>query len=307
MKTLFLFPLLAISMAVTAYYFPEWFVDLKTLIVPMLMAVMFLMGLQLRWQDFLEAWGLKKIGFAGVVLQFMLMPASAYFLAKSFDLSEELLIGLLLVGATAGGTASNLMTYLAGGKVALSVMMTAISTLAAVVLMPLLIEFYIGSQIDVPVMAMLFSLLKIIVIPIALGMFIAKLLDIAKQNQRIGNIDWMEKLTPVLSMGVIALIIAIVVALNQQNLNQLLNLLVLVIILHNLIGLLGGYSVARLLGYDSIVARTVAIEVGMQNSGLSVSLALQFFSPISALPGALFSLWHNLSGIAVALYFKLKN
>lgn len=292
---LLLFPVWAILISIIAFIFPAWFVDLKSWIVPLLMLVMLGMGLTLQWQDFKQVWLYRKVVALGVGLQFLVMPFAAWFISLIMGLSLELMIGMMLVGATAGGTASNVMAYLAKGDVALSVSMTMVSTLAAVVMLPLLTLLYLGQSVEVPALSMLGMLLKIIVLPIAVGMLLNYLLK-----------DKLEGFVPYFSqfsMGAILLIIAIVVALNTDNLSTVAASLVTAIIIHNLIGLGSGYWLTRKLGYDSKIARTVAIEVGMQNSGLSVALALKYFTAASALPGALFSIWHNLSGAMFASYW----
>ena len=293
------FPIWALIISAIAVAFPHWFVDLKSWIVPLLMAVMLGMGLTLSWQDFIQVWKHRVVVGLGVAIQFIVMPLVAWLLSMALGFSVELTIGMMLVGATAGGTASNVMTYLAKGDVALSVSMTIVSTLAAVLLLPLLTWFYIGQTVDVPVTSMLLMLLKIIVLPLFIGMLINHFFH--------RKIQSLLPAFPVFSMSVILLIIAIVVALNVNNLATVAWTLVLAVILHNLIGLASGYFLAKKLGYDSVIARTVAIEVGMQNSGLSVALALKYFTVASALPGAMFSIWHNLSGSVFASYWQNKN
>lgn len=293
------FPFWALIISGIALLYPQFFVDLKSWIVPLLMAVMLGMGLTLSWKDFKQVWKNRLVVGLGIGIQFLIMPFTAWFLSLLMGLSLELTIGMMLVGATAGGTASNVMAYLAKGDVALSVSMTLVSTVAAVIMLPFLTWFYLGQSVDVPVISMFWMLLKIILLPLLLGMALNKLFH-----------DKLLKIMPVFplfSMGVILLIIAIVVALNQANLQTVAWTVLLAVILHNLIGLVCGYWLTRKLGYDSVIARTVAIEVGMQNSGLSVALALQYFSAASALPGALFSIWHNLSGSIFASYWQGKD
>jgi len=292
------FPIWAILISVLALYYPHWFADLKSWIVPLLMIVMLGMGLTLRWQDFKQVWQHRLVVGLGVGIQFVIMPLAAWLLSLGFGLSLELTIGMLLVGATAGGTASNVMAYLAKGDIALSVSMTLVSTLIAVVMLPFLTWLYLGQSVDVPASSMLVMLLKMIVAPLLIGMVLNGLF-----HQRITAL---LVVFPMFSMGVILLIIAIVVALNANNLQTVAWSLVLVVMLHNLIGLFSGYWFTRKLGYNSKIARTVAIEVGMQNSGLSVALALKYFTAASALPGALFSIWHNLSGSVFASYWQTR-
>lgn len=292
-----LFPLWALLFSFIAFYSPQVFADLKGWIVPLLMAVMLGMGFTLRWQDFQSVWRLKRVVGIGVTIQFLVMPLAAFLISRLFDLSTELTVGMMLVGATAGGTASNVMTYLANGNVALSVSMTMISTLLAVVMLPALTWLYLGQGVHVPVGAMMLSLFKLIVVPLSIGMLV---------NHWLGQrMQFLNQLFPMMSMSAIVLIIAIVVGLNQANLAAIAVSLMAAVVLHNLFGLFSGYWISRKLGYDSQIARTVAIEVGMQNSGLSVALALKYFSAASALPGALFSIWHNLSGALIASLWRM--
>ena len=292
---IYLFPVWALIVSLFAYLFPQTLVGLKAYIVPLLVLVMLAMGLTLKWRDFTQVLAHRKIVATGVAIQFVVMPFAAWLIALLLGLSEALITGMMLVGATAGGTASNVVAYLAKGNVALSVSMTMLSTLVAVPMLPLLTWLYLGQSIEVPAMSMLGMLVKVILLPVAAGMLLNHLL-----KHRLAAAGSALSL---FSMAAILLIIAIVVALNHDNLTSVAFPLVCAVALHNLTGLSCGYFVVRKLGYDSTIARTVAIEVGMQNSGLSVALALKYFTAVSALPGAIFSIWHNLSGALFAAYW----
>lgn len=296
---IFLFPVWAVLVSMLAYLFPALFTQLKSWIVPLLVMVMLSMGLTLTWKDFTRIVSYRNIVMVGVAIQFLVMPLAAWLISLLLGLSNELMTGMMLVGATAGGTASNVMTYLARGNVALSVSMTMISTLVAVVMLPLLTWLYLGQDIDVPAASMLTMLVKVIVLPVLAGMLFNHFFSARLKLFT----PWLSRF----SMMAILLIIAIVVALNNHNLSVIVWPVVCAVMLHNLIGMACGYLAARKLGYDSVIARTVAIEVGMQNSGLSVALALKYFSAASALPGALFSIWHNLSGAMFASYWAKKD
>ena len=297
--SLWLFPVLAIAASSLAFLFPELLIDQKSLIFPLLILIMLGMGMTLKVADFISIWRLKKLIMLGVGVQFLVMPLAAWGLAQVFQLPLELLIGLVLVGSTAGGTASNVMAYLAKGNVALSVSMTLTSTILAIGALPLLTWLLLGQVIAVPTQSLFVSLLELILLPLILGMVI---------NSMLGEkINIIQRFLPSISMLSIVWIIAIIVALNQSNLYASSFVLVLAVMLHNLIGMSAGYWVTRALGYDSILARTLAIEVGMQNSGLSVALALKYFTPMSALPGALFSIWHNVSGAIFASYWQKRS
>lgn len=287
-----LFPLWAPCAAILGFLFPSVFFDLKIAIVPMLMVVMLCMGLTLRPKDFIEVKQYKTAVFTGILLQFTVMPFLAYFLAQVFELSQDLTIGLILVGSVAGGVSSNVMTYIAKGHVAMSVSMTALSTLMSVIMTPLLLTLLVGSQVQVPTTAMLLSLLKIILLPIGLGMTLNYFLGKGVKN--------IEPWLPKISVSVILLIIAIIVSLNADRLTDIALFVVLATLLHNVIGMILGYSAASLLGFNKKVCRTIAIEVGMQNSALASALAMKFFTPAAALPGAIFSIWLNITGSVFA-------
>lgn len=285
--------------ALAGVLLPELLAPLSAAIVPLLMLVMLCMGLTLKPADFAAVLGRKRAVLAGLALQFSIMPLSALALSRLFGLSSELTIGMVLVGSVAGGTASNVMAFVARGDVALSVSMTACSTLASVLLTPLLLALLIGSTVEVPAAPMLESLLRIIVLPVGLGVLL---------NRFAGT--WVNQLTPALapvSVFSILLIIAAVVAVNADQITQVGPLLMLVTLLHNLTGLTLGFYCAKVLGFDSRICRTVAIEVGMQNSGLATALALKFFSPASALPGALFSVWLNVTGSVFAAVCRARD
>ncbi|MBO4631789.1 MAG: bile acid:sodium symporter family protein, partial [Lentisphaeria bacterium] len=211
---------------------------------------------------------------------------------KLLNLPREQFIGLIMVGTVAGGTASNVIAYLAGGDVALSITMTACSTLAGIVLTPLLSTFYLGQTVHVPAWAMFKSILLVVALPVSLGLLINRVFR--KYSARLNQI------CPIVSTAGILLVIGIVVALNAGNLHSCGPLVFLAVILHNGAGLAAGYGCARLLRCDRKCAITIAIEVGMQNSGLAAALSKQFFGIASALPGAVFSIWHNLSGAVFA-------
>jgi len=214
------------------------------------------------------------------------------------NLPLELMVGLILVGACPGGTASNVMCFLSRGDVALSITLTAVSTILAVVFTPFITWLYIGQEVAVPIVSMMLTVFKIIVLPVFLGVII---------NRYLGEvIRPIKPFLPLFAMAAIILIIAIIVALNVQQLSQIALAITIAIMLHNSLGLLSGYWLAKALGYDERVCRTLAIEVGMQNSGLGVALATKYFSVMVALPSALFSIWHNISGSLLASYWLSK-
>ncbi len=294
-----LFPLWAILLSVLAFFQPEMFVGLKSQIVPLLTVIMLAMGLTLSPSDFKQVLKNVKAVAVGVLLQFLVMPIAAFGVAFAFGFGNELTVGMLLVGSVAGGTASNVMCYLAKGDTALSISMTAISTLLGVVLTPLLVSLMIGQSVDVPVLSMLWSLFKIVLLPVAAGVLINTFF--AKYVRKA------EVAFPYISMFVIVLIIAIVVALSASKIVQVGLIVAAAVIIHNSIGLLLGYWVTKALGFDARVCRTIAFEVGLQNSGLAAALAVKFFTPMAALPGTIFSVWHNISGSLLASYWSRRS
>ncbi|PHO13825.1 bile acid:sodium symporter [Malaciobacter marinus] len=297
-KISILFPLWAILVSVFAYFQPEAVVGFKSWIIPLLVFIMFCMGITLKVEDFKRVLTKPKIIAITILLQFLLMPLAAFVISKFLNFSTELLVGMILVGAVSGGTASNVIAFLAKADVALSITMTVVSTLLSIIITPYLTLLYVGQTVPVPVLSMLLSTMKIVLLPVLLGLVINHFFHkyIAKR----------EELFALLSIISIIFIIAIVIGLNQERISSIAISMFIGVILHNFIGLFGGYYISKLLGYDHKVCKTVAIEVGMQNSGLAVALATKYFTPLSALPGAIFSIWHNISGSIIAGYWSKK-
>lgn len=295
-KMVVLFPLWAVLFSCIAFFNADIFISFKQAIVPLLAIVMFCMGMTLTWHDFKAVINRPLIIAIAVSIQFLLMPLFAYIISIMLGLSIDIMTGMVLVGASAGGTASNVICYLAKGNVALSILMTVVSTLLAVFLMPLLTYVYLNQVVPVPIEGMLKSILLIVLLPVLGGTLL---------NSLIGQ--WLRVFQPVfplLSTLSIVFIIAIIVALNHESLNILALPVLFAVCLHNLLGLLIGYWVPKYLKYDEQTCRTVCVEVAMQNSGLSVALAVKYFSIAAALPGAIFSIWHNISGSFLAMYWR---
>ena len=290
--TVRLFPLCALLISVIGCIWPKPLAALGGLIVPMLGVIMLGMGTTLSPADFIAAAKRPKAVLTGMLLQFLLMPLLAWLTAHLLHLPKEQLIGVIMVGTVAGGTASNVITYLAGGDVALSITMTACSTLGGIVLTPLITSVYLGETVHVPAWAMFKSILLVVALPVSLGLLINR---ICRKHSKL-----LEKTCPIVSSAGIVLVIGIVVALNAGNLRNCGPLVFLAVAIHNVSGLAAGYFFARMLRFDRKIAITIAIEVGMQNSGLASALSKQFFGIASALPGAIFSIWHNLSGALFA-------
>jgi BASS family bile acid:Na+ symporter len=218
------------------------------------------------------------------------MPLIAFLLTKAFNLPVELAVGVILVGTCPGGTSSNVMSYLAKGDVALSVGMTSLSTLAAPFLTPLLTYLYVGQRVDVNMVNMFISIIRVIIIPIGLGFICTKFFS--KITTQVA------KILPLVSVTAIVMIVAAVVAANSAKILTSGLLIVAVVVLHNLCGYAAGFGVGKLFKMSRPLSTTIAIEVGMQKSGLATSLALTHFAamPLATIPGAVFSVWHNISG-----------
>ena len=285
--------------AVLALFFPSYFSFLSPSIInPMLGVVMLGMGLTLNPSDFKTVFSRPKDVIAGCAAQFVVMPLLALLLTKAFSLPVEIALGVVLVGCCPGGTASNVITYLSKGDLSLSVAMTTVSTLLAPFLTPFLTWALIGETVDVDVVSMFLSIFFVVILPVALGLTIQRFLPHFTKV--------VSTYLPSFSVLVIALIVMIVVSLNSAKLLSCGALVVLVVMLHNVMGLALGYAVAKLLRMSGAKSKAVSIEVGMQNSGLASSLALTSFAqyPLAAVPGAVFSVWHNISGAIVARVYS---
>ena len=293
---------LVLVSALLALLFPEVLGHLKpSLINPLLGVIMFGMGLTLRLEDFRVVFSRPKDVLVGCLAQFTVMPALAFALSRLFGLDEALTIGVVLVGCCPGGTASNVITYLAKGDLALSVGMTATSTLLAPLLTPLLVLLLVGETVDVNVVGMLLSILWVVILPVALGLLVKSLLPKATEQARL--------YLPAVSTVAICLIVVIVIAANAHKLLAGGWIVVLVVMLHNVLGLTVGYLIGRLLKMTPAKRRAISVEVGMQNSGLASSLATLHFAafPMATVPGAVFSVWHNISGAVVARLFARRS
>ena len=293
--------LIVIVVAAMALLVPASFNWISTSwITPLLGLVMFGMGLTLDPHDFKVVFTRPKDIIIGSLAQFIIMPLTAFLLSRLFGLSDELVIGVILVGCCPGGTASNVMTYLAKGDLALSVGMTTVSTVLAPVLTPLLTLLYAGERVHVDALGMFLSIIEVVILPIILGFVFKKLFP--KQTQR------MAAFLPAFSSVMIALIVGIIVSANAPKLLTGGMLIVLVVMLHNICGLSLGYLVGRVLRLPHHKCSAISIEVGMQNSGLASSLATVHFAmyPMATVPGAIFSVWHNVSGAVVAKLYARK-
>jgi len=290
--------MLVLAAAVLALAFPSVLQQIRPTVINYLLGVvMFGMGLTLNLQDFKIVFSRPKDVIIGCLAQFTVMPLLAWGLARAFQLDEALALGVILVGCCPGGTASNVITYLAKGDLALSVGMTGVSTLLAPLLTPLLTWALAGKSVNVDVVGMLLSILWVVILPIIVGLLVKALWP--KFTER--ATDYL----PAFSSVTIALIVAIIIAANASKLLAGGIVIVIVVMLHNLCGLSLGYLIGRLLGLSDTKKRAISIEVGMQNSGLASSLATIHFAayPMATIPGAIFSVWHNISGAMVARFY----
>ncbi len=261
---------------------------------PLLGVVMFGMGLTLNPTDFKIVFSRPKDVITGCLAQFTVMPLTAWILAKLFNLPEDLALGVILVGCCPGGTASNVITYLAKGDLALSVGMTATSTVLAPFLTPAITWLLAGTFVHVDALSMFFSILQVVILPILAGFLIQHYMPKFTKHA-VGYL-------PAFSSVTIILLVGIIVAHNAEKLLTCGLLVILVVMLHNICGLTLGYGIGRLLHLEHKKCVAISIEVGMQNSGLASSLATLHFAqyPLATIPGAVFSVWHNISGAIMA-------
>jgi bile acid:Na+ symporter, BASS family len=281
-----------------AMVFPGGFTWIGPYISILLGIIMFGMGLTLSVEDFKAVFKQPFAVFVGVAAQYIIMPGIAYLLAVGLNLPPELAVGVILVGCCPGGTASNVMTYLAKGNIALSLAVSAVATLISPILTPALIYLLASQWLPVDGKDMLMSTVQIVLIPIILGIIFKWLLkDKAEEG---------AKVLPLVSVIGIVGVISAVVAGNRDQILESGLLMLGVVILHNLVGLVLGFFISKVCKFPYADQKAIAIEVGMQNSGLAAALATAHFSPITAVPSAIFSVWHNISGPLVATYWSKK-
>ena len=294
------FALWVVLFAGIALIVPEAFVWLKAYIIWMLGIIMFGMGMTMTVDDFKGVLHSPKAVVIGVVAQFMLMPGLAYLLCQLFQLPPAIAIGVILVGCCPGGTASNVITYMAKGNTALSVACTSVSTILAPVLTPAIFYLLASQWIEINAMSMLGSILQVVLFPIILGLIVRSVL---KQK-----VETYIQVMPLISVLAIVAIVAAIIAGSKPQILESGLLILAVVALHNGLGYLLGFGASRLFKLPYADSKAIAIEVGMQNSGLGVALAAVHFaaSPMTAVPSAIFSLWHNISGPALATYWASK-
>lgn len=294
---------IVLAVAALALFMPGTCLWIRTSWVNyLLMIVMFGMGLTLKLEDFKLVFTRPKDIVTGCIAQFTIMPVLAFTLGKIFNLDAALLAGVVLVGTCPGGTSSNVITYLSKGDVALSVGMTSVNTLLAPILTPAITYLLLRTTVTVDALSMFLSIVKVVIIPIGLGFLINKLFGAVTQK--------LTKLLPAVSVIAICLIVAAVVSHNAEKILSTGLVVFAVVILHNLLGYACGFGVGKLLHMGTSKTKAVSIEVGMQNSGLATSLAGTAFPALAmaTVPGAIFSVWHNISGAILAnIYSRIEN
>ena len=293
---------IVLVIAAAALFLPETGLWIQTSWINyLLMIVMFGMGLTTKPAGFAVVFRRPRDVITGCAAQFIVMPLLAYLLGKVFRLDDALLVGVILVGTCPGGTSSNVITYLSNGDTALSVGMTAISTFLAPVLTPALTYLYLRTTVSVDAVAMFLSIIQVVIVPIGLGLLINRLFGTYTQK--------IKDALPVVSVTAICLIVAAVVSHNSAKILSTGAVIFAVVILHNLLGYLCGYLIGILFKMDLPRRKAVAIEVGMQNSGLATTLAGTAFPNLAmaTVPGAVFSVWHNISGAMLAGWFNRRH
>ena len=295
------FALWVIVFAALALWQPEFFVWLKAYIPWILGIIMLGMGMTMTVDDFKGVLQSPKAVLIGVVAQFVVMPGLAFIMCKLFNLPPEIAVGVILVGCCPGGTASNVITYMAKGNVALSVACTSVSTLLAPVLTPAIFYLLASQWLKIDATSMFISILQVVLLPIVIGLILRTWLK--------RQVESYIQVMPLVSVIAIVAIVAAIIGGSKAAIFQSGLLILAVVVLHNGLGYLLGFTAARFFKLPYADSKAIAVEVGMQNSGLGVALAAVHFaaSPITAVPSAIFSLWHNISGPALATYWASKH
>ena len=290
------FAVWVMAAAIIAFFIPDAFVFLGGYITILLGVVMFGMGLTLEPVDFKLMLTNPIPVIIGVLAQFIIMPLVALGIAYMMNLPPELAAGLVLLGSVPGGTASNVMVYLARGNLPLSITMTSFSTFLAPLVTPFLLLGLAGQWMPVNAMDMFLSIVQVIIVPIALGFIVKKIMPTA--------VDKSINVVPLISILAIVIIVAAVVSGNVDTIASAGFVLFIAVFLHNGAGLMLGYAAAWLSGLKESDRRAIAIEVGMQNSGLGVALATAHLGAMAALPSAIAAVWHNISGPILATFWS---
>lgn len=271
--------------------------ELTLLIVPLIQIIMFGMGASLSVEDFAGVMKMPKGVLVGLVCQFSIMPLVGLSLATVFGFSNEIAAGVVLIGSAPSGVASNVMAYIAGANLALSVTLTAVATLLAPVMTPFLMEMLAGQFVPIDFVEMMWSIIEMVIVPVVLGLLFNRYFH--------GKAQWLDDIMPVISMTAITVIIAIITAAGRDDLLAIGALLVAAAIVHNAAGYVFGYWGCRLLGMDETDCRTISIEVGMQNGGLASGIAMEMGKVATVgLAPAVFGPWMNITGSGLANWWR---
>ncbi|MFD2524040.1 bile acid:sodium symporter family protein [Emticicia soli] len=288
-----------------AYFFPQYFIEingfqLKELIIPLLQIIMFGMGTTMTFEDFIGVVKMPKAVIIGLVCQFTIMPFLGFALANTFSFPPEIAAGIILVGCSPSGLASNVISYISKANVALSITITSLATILAPFLTPFLMKILGGQFIAIDFWAMTLDIVKMIIVPIAIGFVVNKVLK--ERN------TWLQKILPLISMGGITVILVVITAAGQKSLQTVGLALVFATIIHNIGGFILGYWSARLFKLSEQDCRTVAIEVGLQNAGLASGLAKAMgkLATVGIAP-ALFGPVMNINGSLLASFWSKKS
>ena len=303
----FTYTVIIFAAVTTSLYYPQYFLEvngfkLSNLITPLIQIIMFGMGTSMSLKDFQGVIKTPKGVVIGVVAHFIIMPLLGFSLANLgmnlFDFTPEIAAGVILIGCSPNGMASNVISYLAKANLALSITITAVSTMLSPLVTPILMNLFAGAFVEIEVMRMMWEIFKMVILPIGAGLLFNHFLS--------GRAKWLDTLMPLVSMAGIACIIVIITAAGRDSLLMIGYALILIVLMHNLCGYLFGYWAGRLFKMDERDCRTMAIEVGMQNGGLAsgiakemgkmatVGLAPAIFGPLMNVTGSLLaSYWHK--------------
>jgi len=297
--TIWVVAFISCAMFYPSIFISWWGFELRKTIAPLVQVILFGMGMTLTFEDFARVLKMPKGVFIGFILQYTIMPLMGFSFAAAFGLAPEVAVGLILVGSCPGGVASNVITYIAGANVALSVTMTACSTLLSPVMTPLAMKYLAGRHIPVDAFAMMINIMKMIIAPLVAGLLINRYARRLAQR--------LVRILPTLAMLSICIIIAITIALARNDILAVAAALFAASVCHSSSGFLFGYTGARVLGLNKTDSRTVAIEVGMQNGGMATGIAFNVFnSELVALASAVFGPWSAIAGSALASFWRRK-
>ena len=295
--TVLIFAAVAASMYYPAYFLQIGTFKTTTLIVPLLQVIMFGMGAALSWRDFARVVRMPRGVIVGVLCQFTIMPLTGYTIPHVFNFPPEIAAGIILVGCSPSGLASNVMSYLAKANLALSVTLTTVATLLAPVMTPFLMKFLAGQFVPIDFWGMMWSIIKIVIIPVFGGLIFNHFFH--------NRFKWLAKVLPIVSMAGIALIITIITAAGRDSLLVIGIALIAATLMHNLFGYILGYLAGRLLRMPERECRTIALEVGMQNGGLASGIALEMGKVATVgLAPAVFGPMMNITGSSLATWWR---